>query len=430
MTYIVHCDGLDHYTYVLGGTLQKWDGISITGSAVSFGNVSEISSVYGRPSLSDTNTGGMYVAPGTYFGNACSVQYLKNFNAQLATIYAGFAIKTVTGGAGAATADCIIWAVQDGTTTQVDLRLTAAGQLYFTRNGTTIGSTSLSALSQGVWYYLEVKVVIHPSAGIAELRINGSGTGWITLSGQNTRSTANTYGTRYWLGGFNLGGTGPCLAMQYDDHVVNTNGFLGDVRVNGQFAAALGSVNQWTRNIAAWPSATAVVKGTQILDSNGKVQRVTSISGSGTTGGSAPTWNTTTGLTTTDNAGANQVIWTNMGPPTNMLAISELPNPDANFSYMGDGTVGHAERYTFPAIAGSQVFAIVGWPNACKDDAGSRAIRVVVRSAGSDGDNGVDLAMGASFGYQAGIIENDPATGLPFSVAALNAAEIGFKVTV
>lgn len=62
-----------------------------------------------------------------------------------------------------------------------------------------------------------------------------------------------------------------------------------------------------------WPSGTAVTVGTTILDSNGNLERVTSVSGSGTTGGAAPVWSAAAGATTTDNSGPNQVVWTNLG---------------------------------------------------------------------------------------------------------------------
>jgi flagellar hook protein FlgE len=62
-----------------------------------------------------------------------------------------------------------------------------------------------------------------------------------------------------------------------------------------------------------WPSSTGVTVGTTILDSNGDLERATSVSGTGTTGAAAPAWNTTVGGTTTDNSGANQVVWTNLG---------------------------------------------------------------------------------------------------------------------
>jgi phage tail sheath protein FI len=72
-----------------------------------------------------------------------------------------------------------------------------------------------------------------------------------------------------------------------------------------------GNIEQATAiTLNNWQSAQAYAVGTLILDSNGNTQRVTSISGSGTSAGSGPTWATTVGTTTTDNPGGNQVIWT------------------------------------------------------------------------------------------------------------------------
>ena len=65
-----------------------------------------------------------------------------------------------------------------------------------------------------------------------------------------------------------------------------------------------------------WSSATPVTVGTTILDSNGNLEQVTSVSGTGTTGAAAPAWNAALGGTTTDNTGANQVVWTNLGVVT------------------------------------------------------------------------------------------------------------------
>src|SRR5260370_25618241 len=61
-----------------------------------------------------------------------------------------------------------------------------------------------------------------------------------------------------------------------------------------------------------WPSGTAVTVGTTILDSNGNLDRVTSVSGTGTTGVATPACNNTVGATPTHNSGANQVVWTNI----------------------------------------------------------------------------------------------------------------------
>ncbi len=64
-----------------------------------------------------------------------------------------------------------------------------------------------------------------------------------------------------------------------------------------------------------WQAAHAytVTQATFIIDTNGNKQQVTSISGTGTSGASQPAWNKAKGGTTTDNAGANQVVWTNLG---------------------------------------------------------------------------------------------------------------------
>lgn len=48
-------------------------------------------------------------------------------------------------------------------------------------------------------------------------------------------------------------------------------------------------------------------------NANGYYFKATSVSGTHTTGASEPTWPTTVGATVTDNAGANQIVWTCIG---------------------------------------------------------------------------------------------------------------------
>ena len=65
---------------------------------------------------------------------------------------------------------------------------------------------------------------------------------------------------------------------------------------------------------ATWGSAKVEILGNIIVDSNGKIEQVTSCSGTCTTQSPLPpAWNNTVLGTTTDNAGANQVVWTNKG---------------------------------------------------------------------------------------------------------------------
>jgi flagellar hook protein FlgE len=74
-----------------------------------------------------------------------------------------------------------------------------------------------------------------------------------------------------------------------------------------------------------WPSGAAVTVGTTILDSNGNLERVTSVSGTGTTGAAAPVWSAAAGATTTDNSGPNQVVWTNLGTVTPIASPITFP---------------------------------------------------------------------------------------------------------
>jgi len=66
-----------------------------------------------------------------------------------------------------------------------------------------------------------------------------------------------------------------------------------------------------------WATGTTHALGSYIRPSstkdNGLYYKATSVSGTGTTGASEPTWPTTIGAAVFDNAGANQIIWTCFG---------------------------------------------------------------------------------------------------------------------
>jgi flagellar hook protein FlgE len=94
-----------------------------------------------------------------------------------------------------------------------------------------------------------------------------------------------------------------------------------------------------------WTAGTAAAVGTTIIDANGDVERVTSVSGTGTTGATAPAWSTTAGGTTTDNSGANQVVWTNLGPASSIGGPITFPGmadgaSDLNFNWNLNGSNG------------------------------------------------------------------------------------------
>ncbi len=68
-----------------------------------------------------------------------------------------------------------------------------------------------------------------------------------------------------------------------------------------------------TFQVAQWQAKTAYAVGTRIVDSNGNIEQVFSVSGTGTSGKTQPTWSTTLLGQATDNAGGNQIVWQNAG---------------------------------------------------------------------------------------------------------------------
>src|SRR5665213_73799 len=99
----------------------------------------------------------------------------------------------------------------------------------------------------------------------------------------------------------------------------NTDSRLSDARdplpgsVYNSSVAALISSGANSTALPGWLATTAYAVAFQIVDSNGNIQTVVSVAGTGTSGGSAPSWNVSLGGTTFDNPGSNQVVWVNGG---------------------------------------------------------------------------------------------------------------------
>jgi hypothetical protein len=111
------------------------------------------------------------------------------------------------------------------------------------------------------------------------------------------------------------------------------------------------------------------------------------------------------------------------------MAVSENP-PDDDSSYVTDATVSDQDRYTFPSIAGAQVFAVAVNLRAEKDDSGTRTVRTVTKSGATVADNGSDFALTLNtYADFQGLFETDPNTGVAWTVSGVNAAEFGVKTT-
>lgn len=259
-----------------------------------------------------------------------------------------------------------LFALVDSSTTQVNLLYNNSGRFWFTRNGTTIGTMSALPFSFLTWHWIQCKVVIDPAAGIIELKVDGNF--FIQASGLNTRATGNSYATQFRFG--DPGG------------IVSNSKWLDDLWVfDGE-----GSQNN------TYPSGDRKII-CKLPSANGTLNQ-----------------------------------WTPNGAASNYLCVTETP-PNDDTSYVGDATVGDQDRYTFPAISAASVDAVAVNLRAEKDDANTRSLRAVVKSGATVADNGTDFPMPQGYDYFQGIFETDPNTGSAWTVAAVNAAEFGVKVT-
>ena len=130
-------------------------------------------------------------------------------------------------------------------------------------------------------------------------------------------------------------------------------------------------------------------------------------------------------LLTVNGNGSTQNFTPSTG--SNNSANVDDATPDGDSTYNSSATVGDIDLYAFNNtsidILGVQSCSIVR-----KDDAGSRHVSAVCKSSTSTAVGAVDLSL--SNGYVA-LLDNfdlDPATGAPWSVSGLNAAEFGVKV--
>ena len=185
-------------------------------------------------------SGQILAGGGRRAGNALDGSFARSYSRTIdaqGTWVVGFAYKY----AAAPASDNQIMILLDVVTEQVSLRMEAStGKLKFTRSGTTLGTVSAAALTTGVEHYIEVKAVIHPSAGTYEVRVDGVAV--ISGVAQNTRTTANSTADSFRL---NTGvSIGACMfddVYMCDGTGATLNDFLGDVRVDAYLPAADGA---------------------------------------------------------------------------------------------------------------------------------------------------------------------------------------------
>jgi hypothetical protein len=314
----------------------------------------------------NTVSGAVLAAVGRRGTNALQlsngISYSKTLDNQ-PTWTIGFSYKMTSG---LPFGSCVLVALIDVATTQVDLRMDATGHLFVTRNGTTLGVASINALSVGIENYIEFKSTIDPAAGTYEVRVNGSSTGWVPpAAGANTRATANSFAAIIQFGVAAINGANPLDDIYVCDGTggAPTNTFLGDVRAD-----------------AVLPSG----------------------------------------------AGANTGMTPSAG--SNFQNVDDNPaNDDTDFN--SSTVVGTKDTYAMTDIIHNPVaiFGVQVNMVARKDDAGARSIAAVTRSGGVDTDGATQVLTTSYINYRE-ILALDPNTGLAWTKAGVNAAEFGAKV--
>jgi hypothetical protein len=125
----------------------------------------------------------------------------------------------------------------DGTSVQCGLAVNASRQPFVYRGtSSTVLATSATVLPGNQWSYLEFSATIHNTTGAFEVRLNGTQLADLTMTGQNTRATANNQMT-----GAGIQVTSTTQHQVDDYYLVDTTGsapantFLGEaVRPNGR----------------------------------------------------------------------------------------------------------------------------------------------------------------------------------------------------
>jgi hypothetical protein len=219
-------DGFDHYSNITN-VWRKWDTNAWTAG------------------------GGVSLPAGRFGGNALA----SNSNAGTGGLTQGQLSSVTTRTVGFAywlpgyipAAGTNLLQFLDSGSEQISVRYGAAGTLIVSRNGVTLGTSTLSLIAN-TWYYIEFQTTIDPSAGAYTLKVSGAT--WLSATGVNTRATANSSTNGLLFGNH---------SSNLDDlYVLNSAGtanntFLGESRIlttepSGDDTAAPGTNLLWTPN--------------------------------------------------------------------------------------------------------------------------------------------------------------------------------------
>src|ERR1700733_11911642 len=321
---------------------------------------------------------------------------------------------------------------------QCDVRMNAAGQLFFTRNGTVIGGTSSFAISPSVWFYLEFKALFSTSgAGTCEVRVNS------TVVRSDTSLTNATTTAAAALCDFAAASGGTYMRDFYclDTGSGANTSYLGDADIVELFPNGPGVHSAWAANVGPFTVTAVAGSGSSWT-----------FTGSWTTGGSnayvgynfntssCGSGNNQTGVQCTASAAGSITLSFSGGSAqtglTGTLAFQAIvqaginadgTRPNGDLTYISDSTTGDISDFAHePLTLTGVILAVVHQSYLRKDDLGARQVAQVCLS-GSATEVGATISLGNTYEYFQDILEVDPNTSTQFSVSGLNSATLGIK---
>lgn len=288
----------------------------------------------------------------------------KDLPSSLSELYAAMAVKCTDAQAGT------LITFASGATEQVRISANADGSIEAFRGSTSLGASSPGLFAQGVYFHIQIRVVIHDSAGVVQVRIDGSASESLSLTGADTNDAGGGVCSAVRIG--SISGRGSRDAY-IDDFVIwdttgsVANAWLGDVRVDTLFPSGNGDSSQFVGS-----------------DSN-----------------------------STD----NYLLVDGAAPNTTDYVQSDV---DTNKDLYAMGNLTHA-----PA----SIFGVVATASALKDDAGTAAIALRCKSGATE-TAGSDQALSTSRARYVTVYETDPDTAAAWTVGGVDAAQIGVEAAV
>jgi hypothetical protein len=260
-----------------------------------------------------------------------------------------------------------IMAFFNGATKQVDLYWdNTTGKLSVRRAGTTTLGTTTATFSQGVFYFVELRIVISDTVGVVQLKVDGATV--LNLSSQDTLNSGSTADrVRFGDGGSsNVPGTVDDLYICDGSGSSPYNTFLGDCKVE-----------------------------TRMPNGNGN---------------------------------SSQLVGNDGNSTDNYLLVDET-TPNSDTDYVESSTVGDKDTYTYQdlATATGTVYAVQILPYAKKTDAGSRSIVTVARLSGTEVDSAA-ATLASTYSYPSQEIRTTKPGGGAWTISDVNSAEFGVKV--